>query len=149
MKARDIILPDSWGHFGTHGGRFVPETLMTALDELETAYQASKEDAEFQLLIPGCFTLLVLAIAVGAAASVLYRRLPNRGPILQQPGWNHFDRVVVVWLLLGLIWFIPIFSVKNPRPLETGLLLLAAISISLQALAFLVLRARGRRQPAK
>jgi len=43
-----LQLPDSWGHFGTHGGRFVPETLMTALEELETAYQASKEDAEFQ-----------------------------------------------------------------------------------------------------
>ena len=48
MKATDVSLPDSWGHFGTHGGRFVPETLMTALEELETAYLASKEDAEFQ-----------------------------------------------------------------------------------------------------
>jgi len=48
MKATDVSLPDSWGHFGTHGGRFVPETLMTALEELETAYLVSKEDAEFQ-----------------------------------------------------------------------------------------------------
>ena len=43
-----LQLPDSWGHFGTHGGRFVPETLMTSLEELETAYQASKKDPEFQ-----------------------------------------------------------------------------------------------------
>ena len=48
MKATYVSLPDSWGHFGTHGGRFVPETLMTALEELETAYLASKEDTEFQ-----------------------------------------------------------------------------------------------------
>ncbi|MDA0987644.1 MAG: tryptophan synthase subunit beta [Chloroflexi bacterium] len=48
MKASDIILPDSWGHFGPHGGRFVPETLMTALEELEAAYQDSKKDEEFQ-----------------------------------------------------------------------------------------------------
>ena len=51
MKAPDVSLPDAWGHFGTHGGRFVPETLMTALEELETAYQASKEDSEFQALL--------------------------------------------------------------------------------------------------
>jgi tryptophan synthase beta chain len=31
-------LPDATGHFGAFGGRFVPETLMTALDELERAY---------------------------------------------------------------------------------------------------------------
>jgi tryptophan synthase beta chain len=48
MKATDISLPDSWGHFGPYGGRFVPETLMTALEELEAAYLASKEDREFQ-----------------------------------------------------------------------------------------------------
>ncbi|MQF49113.1 tryptophan synthase subunit beta [SAR202 cluster bacterium AC-647-N09_OGT_505m] len=41
-------LPDAWGHFGIHGGRFVPETLMPALEELEVAYQSSKEDAGFQ-----------------------------------------------------------------------------------------------------
>ncbi|MDP6102551.1 MAG: tryptophan synthase subunit beta, partial [Dehalococcoidia bacterium] len=48
MKGTDVILPDSWGHFGPHGGRFVPETLMTALEELESEYLASKEDKEFQ-----------------------------------------------------------------------------------------------------
>jgi tryptophan synthase beta chain len=48
MKASDIMLPDSWGHFGPYGGRFVPETLMAALEELEAAYQASEKDEEFQ-----------------------------------------------------------------------------------------------------
>jgi len=41
-------LPDKKGYFGAYGGRFVPETLMPALQELETAYTASKKDREFQ-----------------------------------------------------------------------------------------------------
>ena len=31
-------LPDEKGHFGIYGGRFVAETLMTPLEELEAAY---------------------------------------------------------------------------------------------------------------
>lgn len=41
-------LPDVTGHFGKFGGRFVPETLMSALLELEDAYASLKEDADFQ-----------------------------------------------------------------------------------------------------
>lgn len=41
-------LPDKRGYFGPYGGRFVPETLMPALYELETAYRASLKDREFQ-----------------------------------------------------------------------------------------------------
>ncbi|MFH1169465.1 MAG: tryptophan synthase subunit beta [Chloroflexota bacterium] len=40
--------PDSRGYFGQYGGRFVPETLMAALDELEAAYAAASADAGFQ-----------------------------------------------------------------------------------------------------
>jgi len=36
------------GHFGPYGGRFVPETLIHALDELELAYQAASDDDSFQ-----------------------------------------------------------------------------------------------------
>ena len=35
-------------HFGVHGGRFVAETLMHALDELQTLYAHAKQDPEFQ-----------------------------------------------------------------------------------------------------
>jgi len=42
------MLPDERGHFGIHGGRFVPETLMTALTELEAAYMEAKADDEFR-----------------------------------------------------------------------------------------------------
>jgi tryptophan synthase beta chain len=41
-------LPDARGHFGTYGGVFVPETLMTALEELGTAYEQAKKDPAFQ-----------------------------------------------------------------------------------------------------
>src|SRR5207244_7090314 len=36
------------GRFGAYGGRYVPETLMAALEELERAYNDAKEDAAFQ-----------------------------------------------------------------------------------------------------
>ncbi|MEM6916967.1 MAG: pyridoxal-phosphate dependent enzyme, partial [Verrucomicrobiota bacterium] len=42
-------LPDESGHFGTFGGRFVPETLVAALDELTAEYEKAKSDPEFQL----------------------------------------------------------------------------------------------------
>jgi len=41
-------LPDHYGHFGPYGGRFVPETLMTALLELETEYSAARKDPAFR-----------------------------------------------------------------------------------------------------
>ena len=44
---RNKQLPDSRGYFGQFGGRFVPETLMPALDELETAYKKAKRDPSF------------------------------------------------------------------------------------------------------
>jgi tryptophan synthase beta chain len=40
--------PDENGHFGIHGGRFVSETLIHALDELSEMYQKLKDDPEFQ-----------------------------------------------------------------------------------------------------
>jgi len=41
-------LPDAGGHFGAYGGVFVPETLMTALQELDQAYEAARIDPQFQ-----------------------------------------------------------------------------------------------------
>jgi len=40
-------LPDKRGHFGEFGGKFVPESLMPALTELETAYREAKNDQGF------------------------------------------------------------------------------------------------------
>ena len=41
-------LPDVHGHFGPYGGMFVPETLMSALDELAAEYDIAKNDPAFQ-----------------------------------------------------------------------------------------------------
>jgi tryptophan synthase beta chain len=40
-------LPDARGHFGPYGGCYVPETLMTCLSELDTAYQAARKEEAF------------------------------------------------------------------------------------------------------
>jgi len=41
-------LPDALGHFGPYGGRYVPETLMAALEALEAGYEAARQDPAFQ-----------------------------------------------------------------------------------------------------
>ena len=40
-------MPDSRGRFGEFGGRFVPETVMGALDELTAGYEAARADPAF------------------------------------------------------------------------------------------------------
>jgi len=43
-----LRLPDEQGHFGPYGGRYVPETLMHPLQELEAEYRRAQEDPEFR-----------------------------------------------------------------------------------------------------
>jgi len=43
-----VELPDQRGYFGAFGGRFVPETLMGALEELTEAYEVARKDPMFQ-----------------------------------------------------------------------------------------------------
>jgi tryptophan synthase beta chain len=40
--------PDAGGHWGPYGGRYVPETLMAPLEELTEAFDAARDDADFQ-----------------------------------------------------------------------------------------------------
>jgi tryptophan synthase beta chain len=47
-RVRTPRFPDRHGHFGRFGGRFVPETLMAPLIELEQAYRAAKRDRQFR-----------------------------------------------------------------------------------------------------
>src|SRR5213593_2542927 len=48
MPDRIETVPDATGHFGPYGGRFVPETLVYALDQLEAEYRRAQADAAFQ-----------------------------------------------------------------------------------------------------
>lgn len=48
MSASTTIVPDARGHFGQFGGRYVPETLMPVLVDLEKQYAAARQDSGFQ-----------------------------------------------------------------------------------------------------
>jgi len=47
LKTRPAKPVDTPGRFGSYGGRYVPETLMAALEELERAYEKAKRDRRF------------------------------------------------------------------------------------------------------
>ena len=46
--AAPAVLPDARGRFGRYGGRYVPETLIPALDEITAAFAVAKDDPAFQ-----------------------------------------------------------------------------------------------------
>lgn len=48
MSTKMEVVPDARGRFGAYGGRYVPETLMAPLEELERAYNEARADARFQ-----------------------------------------------------------------------------------------------------
>src|ERR1035438_9663321 len=46
-------VPDEAGNFGAHGGRFAPEALMSALDELDREYRSARADPAFGAQLDG------------------------------------------------------------------------------------------------
>ncbi|MFM7075658.1 MAG: tryptophan synthase subunit beta, partial [Planctomycetaceae bacterium] len=46
-------VPDEHGRFGAYGGRYVPETLSAALDQLTAAYEEARADPAFQAELDG------------------------------------------------------------------------------------------------
>ncbi|MEE2656284.1 MAG: tryptophan synthase subunit beta [Chloroflexota bacterium] len=60
-------LPNEQGRFGAFGGRFVPETLMAAIEELRGAYEEASKDPEFQAELAG-----LLATYVGRPTPLTY-----------------------------------------------------------------------------
>jgi tryptophan synthase beta chain len=51
--AQGVQFPDAFGRFGIFGGKYVPETLMPALSELEAAYYQCRKDPSFQSELNG------------------------------------------------------------------------------------------------
>ncbi|MDB9535789.1 tryptophan synthase subunit beta [Dolichospermum planctonicum CS-1226] len=51
--SQTALVPDTLGRFGRFGGKYVPETLMPALAELETAYQQYRHEPRFQAELQG------------------------------------------------------------------------------------------------
>jgi tryptophan synthase beta chain len=77
------LLPDPTGHFGRYGGRFVPEALIAALDQLDAAYRHAQADEAFQAQFgrllrdyAGCPSKLYLAerLSAGAHARIFLKR---------------------------------------------------------------------------
>jgi len=50
---KPVSQPDSLGHWGPYGGRFVPETLMAPLEELTAAFEAASADETFRQELDG------------------------------------------------------------------------------------------------
>ncbi len=48
MSSISQVVPDTRGRYGPYGGRYVPETLMAPLEELERAYAEASSDPQFQ-----------------------------------------------------------------------------------------------------
>ncbi|XP_019183355.1 PREDICTED: tryptophan synthase beta chain 1 [Ipomoea nil] len=100
MEAREaseltfLQRPDSFGRFGKFGGKYVPETLMYALDELETAFKAISVDDAFQKELDG-----ILRDYVGRESPLYfaerltehYKRPNGEGPLiyLKREDLNH------------------------------------------------------------
>lgn len=86
--------PDSFGRFGKFGGKYVPETLMHALDELETAFNSLATDHDFQKELEG-----ILRDYVGRESPLYfaerltehYKRADGEGPLiyLKREDLNH------------------------------------------------------------
>ncbi|EOA15489.1 hypothetical protein CARUB_v10004733mg [Capsella rubella] len=86
--------PDSFGRFGKFGGKYVPETLMHALSELETAFYSLATDQDFQKELAE-----ILKDYVGRESSLYfaerltehYRRENGEGPLiyLKREDLNH------------------------------------------------------------
>lgn len=73
-RERTAVLPDHKGRFGSYGGRYVPETLMPALLELEREYAKVKKDRRFQAELAD-----YLAHYVGRPTPLYFaKRLTNR-----------------------------------------------------------------------
>jgi tryptophan synthase beta chain len=62
-------LPDRRGYFGQYGGKYAPETLMSALLELESEYEAAKKDSAFQAELD-----LLLKTYVGRPTPLYYAK---------------------------------------------------------------------------
>ena len=55
-SGENLAVPDADGHFGSFGGRLAPEALMSALEDLTTAYQQARADPEFQAELAALLT---------------------------------------------------------------------------------------------
>ena len=81
--------PDDQGHFGAYGGRFVAETLMPLVLELERAYEAAKGDPKFHAELNGLLTHYVGRPSALYFAERLTQHLGGAKIYLKREDLNH------------------------------------------------------------
>jgi tryptophan synthase beta chain len=87
-------LPDAFGRFGVFGGKYVPETLMPALSELEAAFKQYRDDPDFQQQLQGLLKDYVgrpNPLYFAERLTAHYARLDGSGPqiYLKREDLNH------------------------------------------------------------
>ena len=82
-------VPDDSGRFGDFGRRFVPETLMRALEELTVEYERAREDEEFQSELSGLLASYVGRPSPLYPAERLARELGGARVYLKREDLNH------------------------------------------------------------
>jgi tryptophan synthase beta chain len=82
-------LPDAQGHFGPYGGRYVPETLMHPLQELEAEYFRAQHDPDFQKELSYYLTEFVGRPSPLYFAERLTRELGGAKIYLKREDLNH------------------------------------------------------------
>jgi tryptophan synthase beta chain len=82
-------LPDARGRFGPYGGRYVPETLIPALDELEAAYRAARLDPAFQAELDHYLRTVVGRPSLLTLAERLTAELGGAKVYLKREDLNH------------------------------------------------------------
>src|SRR4051812_42541119 len=82
-------VPDALGRFGAFGGRFVPETLMDALNQLAEEYERAKSDPEFQARLDGYLAHYVGRPSPLFHAERLSRTLGGAAVYLKREDLNH------------------------------------------------------------
>ncbi len=83
------VLPDARGHFGLFGGRYVPETLMSPLEELEQAYREAQADPAFHAELKGYLSTYVGRPTPLYCARRLSEHLGGRRVFLKREDLNH------------------------------------------------------------
>lgn len=87
MKAYTV--PNKTGHFGSFGGRFIPETLMQAVLELEDAYEEARQDPSFQNQLTNYLTEYVGRKTPLYYAENLSKKLGGPKIFLKREDLNH------------------------------------------------------------
>ena len=85
----DRILPDKRGYFGNFGGKYIPETLISAITEIEVAYQKAKKSINFQRDLHYYFKYYIGRPSILYYAKRLTEKLGGAKIYLKREDLNH------------------------------------------------------------